>query len=641
MSVTKLMGTKYELGPSFAVSAQGRIRLNDAVSVKDFGAQGDGVADDTAAIQAAINAAGGGDVVFQAGATHRITSALDVSTSGLRLLGNGATLDGSGIAAATALSQRFALNISGSIGSVVSVTADIVEGAVTVAVTSTAGLSAGDCVLLYSAAEMFPAGTSGTNFIGAIHRIRSVDSSTQITLFDGAFFSYAAASQANIRRITPISNVLIEGLTIRMGGANKAHCGIQVVYAERCAVRRCTVYDTEDTAVLMHYALDCETADCDLYNCTSPADGTSGVTGITGYGACAGTATRNVRVLRNRFRNCRHAVAGGGLYTSIAVLVQGNVVAGNRSASLTASAALDCHEDCLYWVFDSNHVSSNNAATGTQGILIRGTGARVTNNVITASANYGIYVKNFDTSTQSRGTVISGNVITRPRLDGIVVEGSAGAPQYELIITDNQIVNPGGEGIVLFGSSNATVANNVVRAPTAANKSGIRLVGSAATLGNRCANVCVSGNVVDTATAYGIRADYGDSLTISGNQIAASVSHSIYLANCNEVAVTGNRLATTSATTSGVFLNASTRVAVVGCSGENTATATSQSSGVQITGASEDIAVSGCVFAFYRYGVYSASPANYIAVSGVNGRNCTVSAVEISASANTAVSANL
>lgn len=51
-------------------------KLRESVSVKDFGAVGDGVTNDTAAIQAAVNAvaaAGGGDVYFPAG-TYLVTS---------------------------------------------------------------------------------------------------------------------------------------------------------------------------------------------------------------------------------------------------------------------------------------------------------------------------------------------------------------------------------------------------------------------------------------------------------------------------------------------------------------------------------------------------------------------------------------
>lgn len=63
-----------------------------AVSVKSYGAKGDGTTDDTAAIQAAISAVGtSGGVVFFPPGTYRITSALTVTT-------NGVTLEGAGVA---------------------------------------------------------------------------------------------------------------------------------------------------------------------------------------------------------------------------------------------------------------------------------------------------------------------------------------------------------------------------------------------------------------------------------------------------------------------------------------------------------------------------------------------------------------
>lgn len=64
--------------------AHNRMIEGAAVNVKDFGAVGDGVADDTAAIQAAVNASQ--DVYFPPG-TYKTTSTITVSTDNTRLHG--------------------------------------------------------------------------------------------------------------------------------------------------------------------------------------------------------------------------------------------------------------------------------------------------------------------------------------------------------------------------------------------------------------------------------------------------------------------------------------------------------------------------------------------------------------------------
>jgi hypothetical protein len=74
--------------PPFANSVATNVeaKLAQYVSVEDFGAVGDGVADDTAAIQAAMNV--GGTVWFPTG-TYKITAPLTRSTTGLVLMGAG------------------------------------------------------------------------------------------------------------------------------------------------------------------------------------------------------------------------------------------------------------------------------------------------------------------------------------------------------------------------------------------------------------------------------------------------------------------------------------------------------------------------------------------------------------------------
>lgn len=74
-----------------AVQRTVEAKLKDVVSVKDFGAVGDGVTNDTAAIQAAVNAvgtAGGGTVYFPAG-TYLVSATIAVNYSNVYLRGEG------------------------------------------------------------------------------------------------------------------------------------------------------------------------------------------------------------------------------------------------------------------------------------------------------------------------------------------------------------------------------------------------------------------------------------------------------------------------------------------------------------------------------------------------------------------------
>jgi parallel beta-helix repeat protein len=76
----------YNEGSLGAVNTSVQTKLQESVSVKDFGAVGDGVADDTAAIQAALNS---GASVFLPSGTYNISSALTIPTNGQEFIGQG------------------------------------------------------------------------------------------------------------------------------------------------------------------------------------------------------------------------------------------------------------------------------------------------------------------------------------------------------------------------------------------------------------------------------------------------------------------------------------------------------------------------------------------------------------------------
>jgi hypothetical protein len=75
-----------------AVATTVQTKLRESVSVKDFGAVGDGVADDTAAITATIAAAGvGGNILVPAGMNCLVSSEVTFPVAGQQLSARGAT----------------------------------------------------------------------------------------------------------------------------------------------------------------------------------------------------------------------------------------------------------------------------------------------------------------------------------------------------------------------------------------------------------------------------------------------------------------------------------------------------------------------------------------------------------------------
>jgi hypothetical protein len=92
----------YDEGGTGAVLRSVQSKLRESVSVKDFGAVGDGVTDDTAAIQSCLSALpNGGDIYIPAG-RYKITGTLTSNADGLSIVGAGP--------GATVLNKAFTTN---------------------------------------------------------------------------------------------------------------------------------------------------------------------------------------------------------------------------------------------------------------------------------------------------------------------------------------------------------------------------------------------------------------------------------------------------------------------------------------------------------------------------------------------------
>lgn len=479
-------------------------------------------ADDTAALNALIAANAGKVIALKAGATYKITDALSLP-SGTTLDGNGATIDGTGIPVGTGLGLAAAVRITGSIGANLAVSSAISQWSKTITgIESTAGLSAGDLIFIRNNENSAPGGTNPTNVKGELLVIASVDSSSQVTVSHGPYLSYAADRTIRMSKVTPVKDVSLRNVSLRLGGTGFAHNGIRVGYAKNVKISGVTIVGAEDAGITFAHVWDGEITGCTIRDATSPA------LWNTGYGISLEDATKHVRISGNYFENCRSFVNGGKSFPAAYVIIDGNQGAG---ASVVGFGG---HEPCYYW-----RMSGNTVASSFGGLQFRGQHGVIENNMLVDIAGNGIRFYTDQEVNDQAGINIRGNYVAKASI-GIVVDGSAVtgtsviALKHDIEITGNTILNATFDAILLRNFDKATVIGNLIRN---AGNSGINAIGLSAA--NPSQNLTIGDNSIQDVTLCGIKATYVNDVAINGGTVKNAADRGVLLDNCHRTIVTG------------------------------------------------------------------------------------------------------
>jgi len=269
-------------------------KVSEIISVKDFGAVGDGVADDTTAIQAAVN---NGKTVFFPSGTYKMNSGVHLSSNNIIVCDGGVTFNISNTA-----SQTNAFYGTGTFGTTYSLTANAVKGATSLSVTAgvEANFAAGDWIQIYSTSVFDPGWSNATE--AEIVRVLSVSSGT-INLREpllGA--AYNTANDAKIRKCNFIENVkFYGGKVVGSTTATTIHTAVRIDLGRQCSVEGLIVESCNGYGVNFRNSIFCNVND--IYVTGDLLTAVNSYAGVNFTDTC-----QDCVVSDSTFVSCHHAV---------------------------------------------------------------------------------------------------------------------------------------------------------------------------------------------------------------------------------------------------------------------------------------------------------------------------------------------
>ena len=474
-----------------AVARSVQSKLGEAISLKDFGAAGDGATNDAPAIQAAIDS--GARIITGSNITYKVSAMLSLRSD---LVLRDMTLDFSALTALDG-SYRTCLKAAGS-GPVASaaLASNAIEGDYSVTVSSGQGstFAAGDYVMLTSEdAYNYPAATVKR---GEIKQVQSVATDT-ITFRTAIYEGYTTANTATLRKLSLLHDITLDNVRIiGTNTENHQNVGLWANYVRRLQVRHCSFTDIDVYCTALFNTIDFSIDDNDY-------DGVRYTgSGVAFYGVALFNCCQWGQVTGNRGQELRHLVvtSSSAIYYGqpYHVVVSHNVMRNAMAGTAQASWAYECH-GFGRWIIWANNLAD--------------------------SCHCGINIEKGD-------QVVVGNIFRNIRQAGVNFD-TDGRELKNILVSNNQISKTTGESVSLaiFGIAfqqhasqvreNILISNNIIEGFGAASKAdiGIRIYPGSGE--SKCC--AISGNQIINngsyeSTDYGIYIQQGGWI-IRGNTI--------------------------------------------------------------------------------------------------------------------------
>ncbi len=455
-----------------------------SLTLFDFGVLADGLTDDSAAIQGAIdniNEVGGGTLVIPPG-TYVVNASL-VGKSNVHIkMEPGAVLDFSSLDAThNAIGDGF-ITVDGSLGTAVSLSANATPDRTDQNVSATAhGLAVGDLVLIRSEETRLDETSAEVLKIGELSYVKNVPGPDTVILINALHDTYNTSDTAAIVKVTPVTNFHIEGGKILGPGApasGSGDRGIWMSYVDDFSVSNVEFFDVDFICVSMFNCINGTVSDSKIQ---FDHDGA----GRVQYGITYGSATQQLNIERNKIYSGRHAIVQSNTTNAAHYGIARNITISDNFCMGTVSNAISTHQgvegltitgntcqSCLAGVdirFGKDTLVANNRFIQCgEGIhaLRHAESIVISDNYMTVDGDFGIRFDSLGTDSAevfTGGITITGNVIygiSGNSAKGVYIfDTTSGRTADDIVVDGNVFVDMGDEAIRIFVGDSSEAAD--------------------------------------------------------------------------------------------------------------------------------------------------------------------------------------